>query len=166
MPVERLLSETYAAERREMIEMESTMQSAEAGVESIADGDTVYLTTADADGMMVSLIQSLAGPFGSGLVPEGLGFALQNRGIGFALEGDHPNAYGPGKRPFHTIIPAFVMKDGAPWMSFGLMGGDMQPQGQVQIITNIVDFGMNLQEAGDAPRLNHKNGCWLCAIVQ
>jgi gamma-glutamyltranspeptidase/glutathione hydrolase len=155
MPVERLLSETYAAERREMIEMESTMQSAEAGVESIADGDTVYLTTADADGMMVSLIQSLAGPFGSGLVPEGLGFALQNRGIGFALEGDHPNAYGPGKRPFHTIIPAFVMKDGAPWMSFGLMGGDMQPQGHVQILVNLIDFDMDLQAAGDAARFRH-----------
>ncbi|NNL88447.1 MAG: gamma-glutamyltransferase, partial [Marinicaulis sp.] len=122
------------------------------------DGDTTYLTVADKDGMMVSLIQSNYAGMGSGLVPDGLGFMLQNRGALFALEEGHANVYEPGKRPFHTIIPAFVMKDGAPFISFGLMGGSMQPQGHVQVLVNIVDYGMNLQEAGDATRLNHGGG--------
>ncbi len=117
---------------------------------------TIYLTVADKDGNMVSLIQSNSWLFGSLLVPPGLGFALQNRGTGFTLEEDHVNTYAPGKRPFHTIIPAFITREGEPYVSFGLTGGGMQPQGHVQIVMNIVDFGMNLQEAGDAPRIRHE----------
>ncbi|MEM6900347.1 MAG: gamma-glutamyltransferase, partial [Pseudomonadota bacterium] len=122
------------------------------------EGDTTYLTVADSSGMMVSLIQSNYRGMGSGLVPDGLGFMFQNRGELFSLDPQHPNVYAPGKRPFHTIIPAFVMKDGQPFMSFGLMGGGMQPQGHMQILINLVDYGMNLQEAGDAARLNHVGG--------
>ncbi len=118
-------------------------------------GDTIYLTVADEAGNMVSLIQSNYRGFGSGLCPRGLGFCFQDRGALFTLEEGHPNVYAPNKRPFHTIIPAFVTKDGKPWLSFGVMGGDMQPQGHVQIICNLIDFGMNLQEAGDAPRFHH-----------
>ncbi|MGB3806866.1 MAG: gamma-glutamyltransferase, partial [Erythrobacter sp.] len=122
------------------------------------EGDTTYLTVADKDGMMVSLIQSNYRGMGGGLVPDGLGFMLQDRGELFSLDPAHPNAYEPGKRPFHTIIPAFVKKDGEPYMTLGLMGGGMQPQGHVQILVNLVDFGMNLQEAGDAARINHDGG--------
>ena len=107
--------------------------------------DTIYLTTADAAGNMVSLIQSNFIGMGSGMAPEGLGFILQDRGQQFALDPGHPNVYAPGKRPFHTIIPAFITKDGQPWVSFGVMGGDMQPQGHVQIVINLIDFGMNLR---------------------
>jgi gamma-glutamyltranspeptidase/glutathione hydrolase len=126
-----------------------------AGDPKLQSGDTVYLTTADKDHNMVSLIQSNFRGFGSGLCPPSLGFCLQNRGELFDLEPGHPNSYAPGKRPFHTIIPAFVTKDGKPVMSFGVMGGDMQPQGHVQILINLFDFDMGLQEAGDAPRVNH-----------
>jgi gamma-glutamyltranspeptidase/glutathione hydrolase len=118
-------------------------------------GDTIYLTTADSEGNMVSLIQSNYRGMGSGMTPPGLGFVLQDRGELFTLEPGHPNAYAPGKRPFHTIIPAFITKDGEPYISFGLMGGGMQPQGHAQIVMNLVDFGMSLQEAGDAPRIHH-----------
>jgi gamma-glutamyltranspeptidase/glutathione hydrolase len=118
-------------------------------------GDTIYLTVADADGNMVSLIQSNYGDLGSGMTPEELGFQLQNRGQLFSLQDGHANVYEPGKRPFHTIIPAFVMKDGKPWLSFGVMGGSIQPQAHAQIIVNLVDFDMNLQEAGDAARMRH-----------
>ncbi|HLU14135.1 MAG TPA: gamma-glutamyltransferase, partial [Arenimonas sp.] len=118
-------------------------------------GDTIYLTTADRDGMMVSLIQSNYRGMGSGMAPPGLGFIFQDRGEQFVLKEGHPNSYAPGKRPFHTIIPAFITMDGKPWVSFGVMGGAMQPQGHVQIVMNLVDFGMNLQEAGDAPRIQH-----------
>jgi gamma-glutamyltranspeptidase/glutathione hydrolase len=123
-----------------------------------SEGDTTYLTVADSSGMMVSLIQSNYRGMGSGLVPDGLGFMFQDRGELFSLDPAHVNVYAPGKRPFHTIIPAFVMKDGAPFMSFGLMGGSMQPQGHVQVLVNIIDFGMNLQEAGDTARFNHQGG--------
>lgn len=121
-------------------------------------GDTTYLTVADKDGMMVSLIQSNYRGMGGGLVPDGLGFMFQDRGELFSLDPAHPNAYAPAKRPFQTIIPAFVKKDGKPFMSFGLMGGGMQPQGHVQVLVNLVDYGMNLQEAGDAARLMHDGG--------
>ncbi|MBT8471934.1 MAG: gamma-glutamyltransferase, partial [Marinicaulis sp.] len=158
-PLDWLLSEEYGAERFALINAEKAMTDVEPGDPAVeGDGDTTYLTVADKDGMMVSLIQSNYAGMGSGLVPDGLGFMLQNRGALFALEEGHANVYEPGKRPFHTIIPAFVMKDGAPFISFGLMGGSMQPQGHVQVLVNIVDYGMNLQEAGDATRLNHGGG--------
>lgn len=122
------------------------------------EGDTTYLTVADKDGMMVSLIQSNYRGMGGGLVPDGLGFMFQDRGELYSLDPAHPNAYAPAKRPFQTIIPAFIRKDGKPWASFGLMGGGMQPQGHVQLLVNLVDYGMNLQEAGDAARLHHDGG--------
>jgi gamma-glutamyltranspeptidase/glutathione hydrolase len=155
IPVESLISKEYAAERRQKLDMGRAAQSVEAGNPALQQGDTIYLTTADKDGMMVSLIQSNYRGMGSGMVPPGLGFMLQNRGEQFVLKEGHPNSYAPGKRPFHTIIPAFITRDGQPWMSFGLMGGAMQPQGHAQIVINLIDFQMNLQEAGDAPRIHH-----------
>jgi len=155
VPLERLLSKDYAARQRARIRMDRAMKTVAPVAGPASAGDTIYLTVADKDGMMVSLIQSNYRGMGSGLVPDGLGFMLQDRGALFSLDPDHPNAYAPGKRPFHTIIPAFVTKDGAPWMSFGLMGGAMQPQGHAQIIVNMIDFGMNVQEAGDAARYHH-----------
>jgi gamma-glutamyltranspeptidase/glutathione hydrolase len=156
VPVARLISKEYAAERRALIDPEKAALSYPAGDARLESGDTIYLTVADADGNMVSLIQSNYRGMGSGMTPGDLGFVLQNRAELFALQPGHANALEPGKRPFHTIIPAFVMKDGRPLLSFGLMGGAMQPQGHAQIIVNMVDFGMNLQEAGDAARVNHK----------
>jgi len=153
-PVAQLLSDDYAAERRKLIDPTRAARSVDAGA-VLNQGDTIYLTTADKDGMMVSLIQSNYRGMGSGMTPPGLGFILQDRGEQFALKADHPNAFAPGKRPFHTIIPAFLTKGGKPWVSFGLMGGAMQPQGHAQIVMNLIDFGMNLQEAGDAPRIHH-----------
>ncbi|GAB4364356.1 MAG: gamma-glutamyltransferase [Calditrichia bacterium] len=153
IPIQQLLSKSYAAERRKQIRPDRAATSYSAGV--LPSGDTVYLTVADSEGNMVSLIQSIYWGFGSGLVPEELGFALQNRGALFSLDQEHFNCYAPGKRPFHTIIPGFISKDGKPFVSFGVMGGSMQPQGHVQIIVNLIDFGMNLQEAGDAPRIRH-----------
>ncbi len=155
IPVEWLLSKAYAAERAALIRPDRLIASIAPG-QAPAHGDTTYLSTADADGMMVSFIQSNFRGMGSGLVPDGLGFMLQNRGELFALQEGHPNLYAPGKRPFHTIIPGFAVKDGAPWLAFGVMGGDMQPQGQAQIITNLVDHGLGLQEAGDSPRWRHE----------
>ena len=152
LPIEELLSKEYAAERRSQIR-DAWAQSYGPGLES--QNHTIYLTTADKDGNMVSLIQSNSWLFGSLIVPPGLGFPLQNRGTGFTLAEGHVNSYAPGKRPFHTIIPAFVTKKGKPYISFGLTGGGMQPQGHVQIILNMIDFGMNLQEASDAPRIRH-----------
>jgi gamma-glutamyltranspeptidase / glutathione hydrolase len=152
VPVQQLLSKEYAQERRKLIDLNKAGVY-EPGLQS--PSHTVYLTVADQEGYMISLIQSNAFIFGSLVAPEGLGFVLHNRGAFFELDTNHPNAYSPGKRPFHTIIPAFVTKNGQPYMSFGVMGGDMQAQGQVQILLNMVDFGMNLQEAGDAPRINH-----------
>ena len=122
---------------------------------ALEHGDTIYMTVADAAGNMVSLIQSNYRGMGSGMTPDGCGFILQDRGELFSLKDGHANVYAPGKRPFHTIIPAFVTRGGKPWLSFGVMGGSMQPQGHVQVLINMIDFGMNLQEAGDAPRVRH-----------
>jgi gamma-glutamyltranspeptidase/glutathione hydrolase len=153
VPVEQLISKKYATERRRLINQERAAMVYDAGM--IEPGNTIYLTVADKYGNMVSLIQSNYRGMGSGMCPTGLGFILQDRGEMFSLSPGHANVYAPGKRPFHTIIPAFITRDGKPWISFGVMGGDMQPQGQVQIIVNIIDFKMNLQEAGDAPRIYH-----------
>ena len=156
IPLEGLLSKEYAAERRALIDPKLAAKRVDAGNPALQQGDTVYLTTADAEGNMVSLIQSNYRGMGSGVMVPGQGFGFQDRGEMFVFEPrDHANVYAPGKRPFHTIIPAFVMKDGEPWMSFGLMGGAMQPQGHAQIMVNLVDFDMNLQEAGDAARWQH-----------
>jgi gamma-glutamyltranspeptidase / glutathione hydrolase len=153
IPIEKLLAEEYAVTRRKLISPERAGEYQP----GLSSGDhTIYLTTADKDGNMVSFIQSNSALFGSLQVPTGLGFVLHNRGAGFILKEGHINTFAPGKRPFHTIIPAFVTKDSEPFMSFGLMGGDMQTQGHVQIIMNILDFGMNVQEAGDAPRVYHR----------
>ena len=155
-PVKGLLSKDYAADRRKLISMDKAARVVAPGTPPALDGgDTIYLTTADSSGMMVSLIQSNYSGMGSGMTPPGLGFILQDRGELFVLKEGHPNTFAPGKRPFHTIIPAFVTKNGKPWLSFGVMGGAMQPQGHVQILMNLIDFGMNLQEAGDAPRIQH-----------
>jgi gamma-glutamyltranspeptidase/glutathione hydrolase len=153
IPVAYLISKEYAAERRQLINPERAARNYPAG--EIEHGNTIYMTVADRHGNMVSLIQSNFRGMGSGMTPYGLGFVLQDRGELFTLEEDHFNCYAPGKRPFHTIIPAFVTRDGKPFMSFGVMGGSMQPQGHVQILVNLIDFGMNLQEAGDAPRIRH-----------
>ncbi len=153
IPVEQLIAKSYAEERGKLIDMNKAGRSYPAGI--LRDGDTIYMTVADKDGNMVSLIQSNFRGMGSGMTPTGLGFILQDRGELFSLEKDHFNSYAPAKRPFHTIIPAFVTKNDKPWLSFGLMGGAMQPQGHVQIIVNLIDFGMNFQEAGDAPRIEH-----------
>ena len=152
-PVNRLISEDYAAERRKLINPNRAGRSYPAG--RLKDGDTIYMTVADKEGNMVSLIQSNYRGMGSGMTPPGLGFILQDRGELFSLEEGHANVYEPHKRPFHTIIPAFITKDGKPWVSFGLMGGATQPQGHAQVVVNLIDFGMNLQEAGDAPRILH-----------
>jgi gamma-glutamyltranspeptidase / glutathione hydrolase len=153
LPVEQLISKSYGKERAKLIDRNRAGRSYPAG-EPDTD-NTIYLTTADKDGNMVSLIQSNFRGMGSGMTPGKLGFVLQDRGELFALEEGHMNMYEPHKRPFHTIIPAFITKEGKPFISFGVMGGDMQPQGHVQIVCNIIDFGMNLQEAGDAPRMQH-----------
>ena len=150
----RLLSAEYSKKRRALIKHSAALR-VRAGQGILRDGDTIYLTAADSAGNMVSLIQSIYHYFGSGFVIPETGFALQNRGMSFSMDPSHANVYAPGKRPFHTIIPAFVMKNGKPFMSFGVMGGDMQPQGHVQVLTNIIDFDMNVQLAGDAPRWRH-----------
>ncbi len=155
VPVDWLISKDYADARRKLLSPERASMSLPAGDRKLEEGDTVYLTVADADGNMVSLIQSNYRGMGSGMTPGDLGFVLQDRAELFSLDPNHANVVAGGKRPFHTIIPAFVMKDGEPLISFGLMGGAMQPQGHAQVIVNMVDFGMNLQEAGDAARINH-----------
>jgi gamma-glutamyltranspeptidase/glutathione hydrolase len=155
-PVARLISKDYADARRRLVSPDKVLREVQPGTpKELQEGDTIYLTTADKDGMMVSLIQSNYRGMGSGMAPPGLGFILQDRGEMFVLQPGHPNSFAPGKRPFQTIIPAFITRGGKPWVSFGVMGGAMQPQGHVQIVMNLVDFGMNLQEAGDAPRLQH-----------
>lgn len=155
LPVKWLISKEYAQQRAQLIDLEKSAKEVEPGDALLEKGDTIYLTTADKDGNMVSLIQSNYRGMGSGMTPPGLGFILQDRGELFSLEEGHYNVFEGGKRPFHTIIPAFVTKDGKPWMSFGLMGGAMQPQGHAQIIVNMIDFGMDIQAAGDAPRIHH-----------
>ncbi|MEM7161359.1 MAG: gamma-glutamyltransferase [Bacteroidota bacterium] len=151
VPVDELLSKNYAKKRMNKINEKASSVSAG----QISKGETIYLTVADKEGNMVSLIQSNYRGMGSGMVPAELGFMLQDRGELFSLIEGQANTYAPGKRPFHTIIPSFITKDGKPFMSFGVMGGDFQPQGHVQIVMNIIDFGMNIQEAGDAPRWDH-----------
>jgi gamma-glutamyltranspeptidase/glutathione hydrolase len=153
VPMTQLISKKYAAERRKLINPEKASKIFDPG--KIEAGNTIYLTVADKYGNMVSLIQSNYRGMGSGMCPTGLGFVLQDRGEMFSLDKGHANVYAPGKRPFHTIIPGFITKNGKPWISFGVMGGDMQPQGHAQIIINLIDFKMNLQEAGDAPRIYH-----------
>lgn len=154
IPLSGLLSKAYAAQRRALIGPRAA-RTYDAGNPALYHGDTIYLCTADAEGNMVSLIQSNYRGMGSGISVPGLGFTFQDRGEMFTLEPGHANVYAPGKRPFHTIIPGFVMKDGQPWEAFGVMGGAMQPQGHVQVLVNQIDFGMNVQEAGDAARWQH-----------
>jgi len=156
LPLSGLVSKAYAERRRQLIDPRRAAKTFTAGNPALEEGDTIYLTVADRDRNMVSLIQSNYRGMGSGMTPDGLGFILQDRGELFTFEDGHPNVYAPGKRPFHTIIPGFVTKNGKPYMSFGVMGGATQPQGQAQIIINMVDFGMGLQEAGDAPRILHQ----------
>ena len=153
IPVNELISKSYAKERAKLINLDKASKANDAGILEI--GDTIYLTVADKFGNMVSLIQSNYRGMGSGMMPTGLGFMLQDRGELFSLDKNHKNALEGGKRPFHTIIPAFVTKDGKPFISFGVMGGATQPQAHAQIIINMIDFGLNLQEAGDAPRIVH-----------
>ena len=153
IPVSQLISKKYAAERRKLIDRNRAAKVYDAG--KIEAANTIYLTVADKFGNMVSLIQSNYRGMGSGMCPTGLGFILQDRGEMFTLQEGHNNVYAPGKRPFHTIIPAFITKNEKPYISFGVMGGDMQPQGHAQIVVNLIDFKMNLQEAGDAPRIHH-----------
>lgn len=154
IPTQKLISKEYANERLKLFDPKKAAKSVPAG--NLETGNTIYLTTADKDGNMVSLIQSNYRGMGSGMTPGKLGFVLQDRGEMFIIDSTHMNKYEPHKRPFHTIIPAFITKDGKPFISFGLMGGSMQPQGHVQMVVNMIDFGMNLQEAGDAPRICHE----------
>jgi len=156
-PTDWLLSKDYAKERAALIRPDRILRTAFPG-QAPSHGDTTYFTVADKDGMMVSQIQSNYRGMGSGLMPDGLGFMFQDRGELFALKDGHPNIYAPGKRPFQTIIPGFATKGGEPLLSFGVMGGDMQPQGQAQVISNLVDFELGLQEAGDSPRWHHEGG--------
>jgi gamma-glutamyltranspeptidase / glutathione hydrolase len=164
--LERMLSKGYATERRKGINPDKAAadykplalegrSTPDEGEDPSGRGDTIYLTAADADGNVISLIQSLYETFGSGIVAGDTGIVLHNRGNLFSLNPGHPNLIAPGKRPFHTLIPAMVLKDGAPWVSFGVMGGDMQAQGHAQVLANLIDFGMNIQEAGEAPRFRH-----------
>jgi gamma-glutamyltranspeptidase/glutathione hydrolase len=155
IPFEKLLTEEYARQRMKYFDPVRASQKIPHGDIRLEHGDTAYLTVVDKDRNAISLIQSNYAGFGSGMVPDGLGFCLQDRGALFSLEPGHPNVIEPGKRPFHTIIPAFVTKDNQPVFSFGVMGGAMQPQGHMQVLLNIIEFGMNIQEAGDAPRFQH-----------
>jgi gamma-glutamyltranspeptidase/glutathione hydrolase len=162
--LQRMLSKPYGAQRAKAIDPQHAAVSyppLTIGSTPVpeshpsAKGDTVYLTAADKDGNVVSLIQSIFENFGSGIVAGETGIVLHNRGSLFSMKAGHPNLLAPGKRPFHTLVPAMVLKDGQPWLSFGVMGGDMQPQGHVQVLLNLIDFGMNVQEAGEAPRFRH-----------
>jgi gamma-glutamyltranspeptidase/glutathione hydrolase len=157
VPVGALLSREYAEQCRGRINLKKAMIPASSPVLS-KGSETVYVTAMDRLGNAASFISSLFMGFGSGLVVDGTGIVLQNRGNSFSLNPAHPNCIEPHKRPMHTIIPAMVFKDGRFVMSFGVMGGDMQPQGHVQLLLNLIDFGMNLQEAMDAPRVRHLQG--------
>jgi gamma-glutamyltranspeptidase/glutathione hydrolase len=155
VPVQQLISKDYAAARGKLIDPKKAMVDVAAGDVKVGQADTIYLCVVDKDRNCVSLIQSNYNGFGSGISHPGLGFAIQNRGCLFALDPNHANKVEPGKRPFHTIIPAMVTMGGKPWLVFGVMGGDMQPQGHVQVLVNLIDFGMNVQAAGEAPRVEH-----------
>jgi gamma-glutamyltranspeptidase/glutathione hydrolase len=155
VPTKTLVSKEYAAGRAKLIDPKKAGVGVTAGDAKVGKSDTIYLCVVDKDRNCVSLIQSNYGGFGSGLAAPGTGFGLQNRGCLFALDENHANKLAPGKRPFHTIIPAMATKDGKPWFTFGVMGGDMQPQGHVQVLVNMIDFGMGVQAAGDAPRVEH-----------
>jgi gamma-glutamyltranspeptidase/glutathione hydrolase len=155
VPVEELIAKPYAATRRKLIDPAAAAKRYEAGDPKLGKSDTIYLCVVDKDRNCVSLIQSNYSGFGSGKVPGDLGFALQNRGTLFALDPNHANRLEPHKRPFHTIIPALATRESKPWFVFGVMGGDMQPQGQVQVLINLIDFGMDVQAAGEAPRIEH-----------
>src|SRR5207249_4787349 len=155
VPVKELISKEYAKERGKLIDPAKALTDIPAGDPKLGKADTTNLCVVDKDRNCVSLIQSNYFGFGSGLAPADLGFAIQNRGTLFALDENHANVLKPGKRPFHTIIPAMVTKDGRPFFTFGVMGGDMQPQGHVQVLVNMIDFGMNVQAAGEAPRVEH-----------
>ena len=155
IPIEWLNSKEYGKQRAGLIKLDRILTPVHPG-QAPSQGDTTYFSVADSDGMMVSMIQSNFRGMGSGLVADGLGFMFQDRGQLFSLQDGHPNIYAPGKRPFQTIIPGFAAKDGVPWMSFGVMGGDMQPQGQTQIVLNRVEFGLDVQAAGDSPRWHHE----------
>ncbi len=155
VPTAELISEPYAEARRRLVDPARALTDVAPGDPKLGKGDTIYLCVVDKDRNCVSLIQSNYASFGSGLVPGKLGFVLQNRGESFALDDKHPNRLEPGKRPFHTIIPALATRGGKPWFVFGVMGGDMQPQGQVQVLVNLIDLGMNVQQAGEAPRIEH-----------
>jgi gamma-glutamyltranspeptidase / glutathione hydrolase len=156
VPVEELVSKKYAESRRKLIQMDHALTDVVPGDPKLGQGDTTYLCVVDKDRNCISLIQSNYNGFGSGKTPPDLGFAIQNRGTLFALDAKHPNHIEPHKRPFHTIMPAMVLKDGKPWLVFGVMGGDMQPQGHVEVLCNLIDFGMNVQAAGEAPRIEHR----------
>ena len=163
LPVATLISKDYARRRRERIDPALAAESVESGVQGPVHwiegaGDTVYFTVVDKDRNAVSFINSLFQGFGSGVVVPGTGLLLQDRGALFSLDPDHPNRIEGRKRPYHTIIPAMAFKDGKPWLSFGVMGGDLQPQGHVQVLLNMIEFGMNVQEAGEAPRASHSSG--------
>ncbi|HEY6376740.1 MAG TPA: gamma-glutamyltransferase family protein [Edaphobacter sp.] len=155
IPIDWLNSKAYAAERAKLIKPNSILTPIHPG-QAPSHGDTTYFTVSDSEGIMISMIQSNFRGMGSGLVADGLGFMFQDRGELFSLQDGHPNIYAPGKRPFQTIIPGFATRDGKPWMSFGVMGGDMQPQGQTQIIVNRVEYGLDIQAAGDSPRWHHE----------
>jgi gamma-glutamyltranspeptidase/glutathione hydrolase len=155
VPVKELVSKEYAAARGKLIDFKRALTDIPAGDPKLGKADTIYLCAVDKDRNCVSLIQSNYFGFGSGLAPADLGFVIQNRGCLFCLDEAHANKLEPGKRPFHTIIPAMATKGGKPWFTFGVMGGDMQPQGHVQVLVNLIDFGMNVQQAGEAPRVEH-----------
>jgi gamma-glutamyltranspeptidase/glutathione hydrolase len=155
VPLKELISKDYGKRQNRRIDMNKAAVGVDPGDPKLSQGDTIYLTVVDKDRNCCSLIQSNYYGFGSKIAPPGAGFVLQNRGALFSLDENHPNRLEPRKRPFHTIIPAFVTKDGKPWFCFGVMGGDMQPQGHTQVLVNLIDFGMNVQMAGDLARVRH-----------